>query len=577
MKNSLAILVLVLLPHLVFAQYVIKGKVVGANNQPMKRADIVWVGNPERFPRDVIQKFTVNSDGTFEFDTQRKGLHRIWFTGIEHKSYMIPFYLDKPDTTIIEVHLSKLELPENLNKIILFADFDPVKNKSRIKDTIEISNDGVFRKIYKTYGEKFVYELVDVSREYQLAGTQLDDHSFECTTRFEEGFNYYYSSVINTISITEVKFEYDPRLFKSESTKPYYIFIKADTLTKKFLVVHEDNLKRMAEYSNYIKEGKKNGIYNTEYANAYLHDKDMEELDKLIETEQDAFMKNAWIVSRMYFAFIDDFFKTGVLKVTKEQAQVLLNNTTPDSPLWSYYPNGLMAALVQANKKEKNVKEFSKGGFKISSEADPYINYLEEAYNTHPDSTIKSRMLRWLISYYEDGGKKDKIIEYMDKFRSLYPEEYKKRVLHDNYDPDRKIQLKKKIPQFSFASIKDSTKIKTNDSLLGKKYLIHFWGSWCAPCKIEMPAIQNIFKKFSGKNFEIISIALDFSKERVFDFQTKMPMRWFNSFLDQRNDSNGVMRSFEVSSISKNILVDEKGSIIAVNNLEKIMEILTKK
>lgn len=576
MKN-LIIYIFFIVSSLGYAQYVIKGRILGADNQPMKRADIVWVGNPERFPREVIQKYTVNPDGTFEFDTQRRGLHRIWFTGIEHKSYMIPFYLDKPDTTIVEVHLSKLEMPDSMTKIILFADYDHVKDKYRIKDTIEMGKDGLFRKTYKAYGDKFIYELNDEKREYQLAGTQLDEHSFECTTRFEEGFNYYYSSVINTISITEVKFEYDPRLFKTESTKPYYSFIKADIQTKKFLIVHEDNLKRMDKYYDYIKEGKKEGIYNTEYANAYLHDKDMEELDQLIETEPDAFMKNAWIVSRMEFAVIDAMFKTGVTKVSKEQAQELLNNTKPDSPLWSYVPNGLMVALAFANKKEKETKEFSKGGFKISTESDPYINYLEEAYNAHPDSSIKSRMLGWLIGFYEDDGKKDKVIEYMDKYRSLYPEEYKRHVLRDNYDPKRSIQLKKKIPQFSFASIKDSTKIKTNESLLGKKYLIHFWGSWCAPCKIEMPAIQNINKKFGGKNFEIISIALDFSKERVSGFQAKMPMRWFNSFLDQRNDSNGVMKSFEVSTIPKLILVDEKGTIIAVNDLEKVLEILSKK
>ncbi|MFA7421417.1 MAG: TlpA disulfide reductase family protein, partial [Melioribacteraceae bacterium] len=545
--------------------------------QPMKRADIVWVGNPEKFPREVIQKFNVSPDGTFEFDTRRRGLHRIWFTGIEHKSYMIPFYLDKPDTTIVEVHLSKLEIPENLNKIILFADFDPVKNKSRIKDTIEISKDGIFRKTYKAYGDKFIYELNDEKREYQLAGTQLDSHSFECTTRFEERFNYYYSSVINTISNTEVKFEYGPKLFKAESTKPYYCFIKADTLTKKFLIVHEDNLKRKEKYNEYIKAGKKKGIYNNEYANAYLYDKDMEELDKLIETEPDAFMKNAWIVSRMDFAVIDAFFKTGVTNVSKEQAQWLLNNTTPDSPLWSYVPNGLMVALAFANKKEKEVKEFSTGGLEISTDADPYVNYLEEAYYTHPDSSIKSRMLVRLISFHEDGGKKDKVLEYMDKYRAFYPEEYKNHVMRDNYDSKRSIQLKKKIPQFSFASIKDSTRIKTNESLLGKKYLIHFWGSWCAPCKIEMQAIQNINRMFGGKNFEIISVAVDFSKERVFDFQTKMPMPWFNSFLDQRNDTNGVMRSFEISTIPKNILVDEKGTIVAVNDLDKILEILSKK
>ncbi len=567
----------VLAPLTSKAQYVIKGNLFGSGGYPMPKADIVWVGNPEKFPRDVIEKFTVGKDGGFQFDTHRRGLHRIWFCDVNHKSYMIPFYLEKPDTTIINIFLSRLEIPENLGQIILYADYDPVKDKNGIKDTIKIGEDGVFRKTLKAYGDKFIYDLRDISREYEISGSMLDSYNFDCSTTFEEKWNYYYSNVINTPDKKILNFEYDPKLLKSDFTRPFYSFIKADTLTKEFLLVHEDHQNRMNKYNEYIAEGKRKGVYNNEYANAYKHDKDMDELDKLIETESNVFMKSAWTVSRMGFAVIDAFFKTGVMKVSKEQAIELLNDVPPDSPLWSYYPNGILAAIGQAKLKDKAVKELSKGGLTFTAESDPYKYYLIEAYKTNPDLSIKSRLLVWLIQYFDSYGQTDKVLEYMDEFRRLYPEEYKKRVLRDRVDPDRNIQPKKQVPDFRFFSIKDSTKIKTNKSLLGKKYLLHFWATWCAPCRTEMPAIQNFQSKFGGRNFEVISIAVDASKNNVFDFQSKIKMPWFNSFQDVRNNGKGPLRDFEVSSIPKLILVDEKGYIIAVDELEKIMEILNKK
>lgn len=577
MKHLVAALLVLLFPFVIFAQYVIKGKVVGEDGLPMIRADIVWVGNPESFPRKVIQKFLVEKDGSFELDTHRRGLHRIWFTGVNHKSFMIPFILDKPDTTIANVQLKRLEIPKDLKKIILFADYDNKTKRNRIRDTIEVNKKGIFSKSYTAYSDKFIYDLQDISMEYALGGTNVETYNFDCDSTFHEGYNYYYANIINTIKESTINFEFDPAKLQQTNNKQNYALINADSLTKKFLMVHEDNVARKQKYRQYINEGKANGIYNNDYANAYLHDNDMEELDEIIEGEEDTFLKSAWILSRMYFAMVDQFFKTGVLKVPKEQAEFLINNVEPNSPLWSYHANNLSIALSVAKGEVKKSVEKIKGSYQLTAEDDPYMNYHIKVLDTHPDLSLRAWFMRSVIDKYSSLGRNDSALAYMERFRQEFPKDFANKVLSDSHNPKRNIKTKNKIPAFSFTSILDSTKTISNLDLLGKKYLLHFWGTWCAPCKIQMPAIQNFNKNYRGKNFEIISIAVNCAKKQVSEFQSKIPMPWFNTIIDQRNDSNGVLRDFEISTIPKEILVDERGYIIAVNDLDKILEILSKK
>lgn len=45
--------------------------------------------------------------------------------------------------------------------------------------------------------------------------------------------------------------------------------------------------------------------------------------------------------------------------------------------------------------------------------------------------------------------------------------------------------------------------------LKGKPVLINFWATWCAPCKVEMPWLEEFYKKYGSEDLQIVGIVED--------------------------------------------------------------------
>lgn len=52
----------------------------------------------------------------------------------------------------------------------------------------------------------------------------------------------------------------------------------------------------------------------------------------------------------------------------------------------------------------------------------------------------------------------------------------------------------------------------------GHWVFLHFWASWCGPCREEMPTIQAIVPVFDGSSLEIVLVNTAETEDTVFEF-----------------------------------------------------------
>ena len=101
-------------------------------------------------------------------------------------------------------------------------------------------------------------------------------------------------------------------------------------------------------------------------------------------------------------------------------------------------------------------------------------------------------------------------------------------------------------------------------SLKGKYVLIDFWASWCGPCREENPNVKMAYERLKDKNFEVLAVSLDSSKEPWVKAIEKDGLPWIH-VSDLKGWQNAVAVEYGVRAVPQNLLVDPDGIIIAQN------------
>lgn len=70
--------------------------------------------------------------------------------------------------------------------------------------------------------------------------------------------------------------------------------------------------------------------------------------------------------------------------------------------------------------------------------------------------------------------------------------------------------LKRLRPDFSLPDLEGNT--RTAGEWDGKVVVVNFWATWCAPCRKEIPAFNELQKKYGDQGVQFIGIALDDAK-----------------------------------------------------------------
>ncbi|AMX01001.1 thiol-disulfide oxidoreductase ResA [Rummeliibacillus sp. G93] len=110
-------------------------------------------------------------------------------------------------------------------------------------------------------------------------------------------------------------------------------------------------------------------------------------------------------------------------------------------------------------------------------------------------------------------------------------------------------------PNFSLVDLNGKTH-KLSD-YKGQGVLLNFWGTWCKPCKKEMPAINDQYKEFKDQGIQILGINIAQSELEVTSFTDKLGVE-FPIVIDK---TRSVMRAYNVDPLPATILINKDGKI----------------
>jgi len=84
-------------------------------------------------------------------------------------------------------------------------------------------------------------------------------------------------------------------------------------------------------------------------------------------------------------------------------------------------------------------------------------------------------------------------------------------------------------PDFSLFNL-EGEQITLSD-LRGHPVMINLWATWCAPCRIEMPHIQDRFERYAGEGFLVLAVDFDEPANIVAAFRDELGLT-FDILLD---------------------------------------------
>ena len=96
---------------------------------------------------------------------------------------------------------------------------------------------------------------------------------------------------------------------------------------------------------------------------------------------------------------------------------------------------------------------------------------------------------------------------------------------------------------------------------LGKLIIINFWATWCAPCKKEMPSLDNLYQDNNFKNLQIFAVNMEQPNAlKTKKFFTDLNIQKLEIFFDPNLN---FVKEFKLRGMPTTILINKKGEEFA--------------
>ncbi len=119
-----------------------------------------------------------------------------------------------------------------------------------------------------------------------------------------------------------------------------------------------------------------------------------------------------------------------------------------------------------------------------------------------------------------------------------------------------------KAPGFVAMTLDSTPAKKTLADYRGDVVLINIWATWCAPCRVEMPSIEQLSAAYAPKGLKVVAISVDDpgtdAQIREFAKQYKLT---FEVLHDVGGQEGKVSRDYQTTGYPETVIIGRDGVI----------------
>lgn len=108
--------------------------------------------------------------------------------------------------------------------------------------------------------------------------------------------------------------------------------------------------------------------------------------------------------------------------------------------------------------------------------------------------------------------------------------------------------------------------------LRGRPVILHYWATWCGPCKQDMKRLRSLQARYQRAGLQLVGVNIDNSREQAIAFLKENSLPWTQLYEEGGLEGSPLSRQFGVQTLPTMMLIDSKGRVVRHNVREAELE-----
>ena len=114
-------------------------------------------------------------------------------------------------------------------------------------------------------------------------------------------------------------------------------------------------------------------------------------------------------------------------------------------------------------------------------------------------------------------------------------------------------------PDFRATTLDAAPRVKTLADYRGDVVLLNVWATWCAPCRVEMPSMEQLHRELGPRGLHVVAISIDDpgSEQQIRDFAKQLGL----TFEILHDASGKIQKQYQTTGVPETFVIGRDGVI----------------